>query len=151
MISIRRANENDRASILKLNAQCFKHDDPIKLSFDTDLIWIGVDSETDKPACFAHVEEWHASEETALCIQRMGVAQAFRGNGLQARMLQVVASQARRMSKDELWALTTNVNTHSMNNFIRAGFVTWRPGSWARLYVGPYDPRYVYWRKDVRR
>jgi GNAT superfamily N-acetyltransferase len=117
-----------------MDRRCFRNDGPIYIH-KSDLLWIGVDSESGKPACFT-TATFRANK---LSIIRMGVLPAYRGQGLQARMLKAVLREARKLGASEVRAVVASWNVHSMNNFIRAGFQTWAPSR--NRYA-----RFVHWK-----
>lgn len=74
-------------------------------------------------------------------MKRAGVRDAFKGHGLQRRMLTVRERHARRLGYDALYTDTASFNTPSSNNLIRAGFELFRPEPlWS-------DDDFLYWRK----
>lgn len=80
----------------------------------------------------------------AVFLSRCAVMADWRGLGLQKRLLRVRERWARSLEGIEaIVTYTAPDNTHSMNNLIRAGFVTDR-------HTGPYcGSGFVYWRKDL--
>lgn len=153
-VTIRKARPADHDAILKLDAACFRGDEPITIHPD-DAWWIGHD-DYGNPACFAGAQEWTVSDSgsklTGFHIHRMGVLPSFRGLGLQARSLRAQCSEAKRRNYDEVWSYTAHDNTHSVNTFIRCGFTTWLPYSWDG-WRKPWKPEgdhgWIYWRREL--
>jgi GNAT superfamily N-acetyltransferase len=72
-----------------------------------------------------------------------GVIPAFRGHGIQRRLIQKRIACARRYGWRQLFTETINSNAASANSLIRCGFRQFNP---ARTWGSPYA---VYWKKDI--
>ena len=83
------------------------------------------------------------SEPRAAYMVRAGVLKKYRGKGIHRRLLQVRINWAIRNKIEELITYTVPHNNPSMNNLIRAKFLTYKPGyQWAGE-----DGEVVYWHR----
>lgn len=82
------------------------------------------------------------SEPYGAYLVRAGVLKRYRGRGVHRRLLQVRVNWARRNKIEELVTYTVPSNHPSMNNLIRAGFTTYKPG-----YRWAGDEDVVYWHR----
>lgn len=119
-----------------LQRHCLPHDDP---TFPKNGVWwIGYDGQ---PVAFCCIKPSRWWSDTAY-LARAGVLGAWRGNGLQKRMIRLREQWARR--NNYRWLITdTSENPPSGNSLISCGY---------RLYT-PRNPwaleTSVYWRKKL--
>lgn len=93
------------------------------------------------PVAFAGVvPSTHVGNAGYLC--RVGVLSTHWGNRLQLRLMKALEARARRNGWRAIVSDTTD-NLSSANNFIRAGYMLYRPQTpWAW-------PHTLYWRKPI--
>lgn len=96
-----------------------------------------------KEAAFAGMVPSHQLKKAGyLCAA--GVLPAYRGHGLQKRLIRVRIAQARKYGWTELRTETLNDNAASANSLIACGFRQFNPAKpWAHAYS-------VYWQKFLR-
>jgi GNAT superfamily N-acetyltransferase len=95
-----------------------------------------------RPVGFAGMSESRHYPRTGY-FSRVGVLPAHRGHGLQLRFMRALEARARRNG----WSciVSDTRDTHSANNFIKAGYRIFDPKHrWA-------FPDSIYWRKRLRR
>jgi GNAT superfamily N-acetyltransferase len=109
--------------------------------FDHGQWWLALHEMT--PVAFAGiVSSTHACNAGYFC--RVGVLRKHWGRGLQLRLMRALEARARRNGWSSIVSDTTD-NTSSANNFIRAGYLLYRPQApWAW-------PHTLYWRKVIHR
>ena len=124
--------------IRKMHVVCFPFEYS-KFLTDFGFWWIGYDK--DEPACFAGL--WKSTNyDNAGYLCRSGVMPAYRGKGLQRRLVRVREKKARSLGWNLLLSDTNDVPA-STNNLIRCGYRTFTPPTrWAL-------PSAVYWRKEI--
>jgi GNAT superfamily N-acetyltransferase len=141
-VRLRSVEPNDldiAEEIRAMHVACFPFEYSKGLT-DYGFWWIGYDK--DEPACFAGL--WKSSNfEQAGYLCRAGVLPAYRGMGLQRRLVRVREKKARALG----WRLLvsdTNDNPPSANNLIGCGYRTFTPPTrWAM-------PSAVYWKKEIQ-
>lgn len=102
--------------------------------------WIGYCCE--EPVSFASVIPSDRYQRAGY-FKRVGVLQAHRGNGLQARHMRAIDARAKRNGWARLVSDTTD-NPHSANNFIRSG-------GWS-IFTPDFPwafPHSIYWTKTL--
>ena len=126
-----------RSLLLYLQKKCLPADEP----YDTDFGWWWIIYEKDKPVGFAGLVRSSQWIDTGyLC--RSGVLPAYRGLGLQKRLIGVRIKKARSLGYN--WLISdTNENPPSSNSLINQGFKLYEPSN-------PYgNSQTLYWRKDL--
>jgi GNAT superfamily N-acetyltransferase len=94
-----------------------------------------------EPIAFCGLTPTYSTPGTSY-LKRAGVLHAFRGRGLQRRMIAVREKRARREGFTTMITDTTD-NPASANSLIRAGYKIFEPADrWA-------FPRSIYWRKAL--
>lgn len=125
------------AVVLQMHETCF----PGYVPFEANVgdLWIAYDG--DFPAAFCAL--WPSVRMPATgYLARSGVLPAYRGHGLQRRMMLTRERAARRKGWLAMISDTVQDNVHSANNFIKAGYHLFVPDhKWAS------DPAALYWRK----
>ncbi|MGA2291727.1 GNAT family N-acetyltransferase [Bradyrhizobium sp.] len=108
--------------------------------FDSGHWWLA--SHGTIPVAFAGiVPSTRACNAGYFC--RVGVLRQHRGNALQLRLMRALEARARRNGWRCIISDTTD-NPASANNFIRAGYLLYRPPCpWAW-------PNTLYWRKSIK-
>lgn len=97
---------------------------------------------TDVAIGFAGLRDSTVDAEAAfLCLA--GVHPAFRGHGLQRRLINVRVRRARALGKLRATSWTATWNVHSANNLLRAGFALYTP----TLKFDDTDVNY--WKKEI--
>lgn len=113
------------------------------LVYDKDQ-WIGGIIPPDqhvRPVAFCGLTEALATKETGY-LKRAGVLQAYRGQGLQRKLITVRERKARKLGFNMMLTDTTD-NPPSSNSLIRAGYKIFEPAyRWA-------FPHSIYWRKTL--
>lgn len=133
------AQDEEVAEVLdELHRATFLDSAPVP-AFDEGHWWLAFRDSV--PVAFAGlVQSTHAPNAGYLC--RVGVIGTEWGRSLQLRLLRAAASCARRSGWQSIVSDTTD-NVISANNFIRAGYRLYRPGSpwgWENT---------LYWRKSI--
>lgn len=137
-LSLRRASSRaDRRDIDYLQRLTLPNDDPCDLS---DGVWWIV-REGAVPAAFGGITISHQWID-CMYLCRSGVAYAYRGQGLQKRLILVREKYA--ASQGMNWVVTdTTENPASSNNLIARGFQLFEPSQpWA-------GEKSLYWRKRL--
>ena len=126
-----------RSLLLYLQKKCLPHDEP----YDTDFGWWWIIYEKDKPVGFAGlVRSANWLDTGYLC--RSGVLPAYRGMGLQKRLISVRVRKAKQLGYN--WLISdTNDNPPSSNSLISQGFKLYDPSN---AYG---DFKTLYWRKKL--
>jgi GNAT superfamily N-acetyltransferase len=127
------------AHLAALQELCFPGDRP----YPTEKGWWWLVMSDSEPAAFAAMNLASSWEHTVY-MARCGVAPAFRGRGLQRKLLQ----KREQFAKIELGAIRaitdTSSNTRSANNLIRAGYLTYTPArNWGLKEA-------IYWLKELK-
>jgi hypothetical protein len=86
----------------------------------------------------------YLEDQGLLLLVRCGVLRKARGNKLQRRFLDVRTRWGKRQGAKSVITYTLHDNEASVNNLIRAGFITYEP-EWA--WVG--RDNVLYWWKDL--
>ena len=95
----------------------------------------------DKPAAFACLRV-AATTPGAGYLARSGVLPAYRGHGLQRKLITIREKKAREIGLTRMVSDTTE-NVHSSNNLIRAGYRLFEPQwKWAFSHS-------LYWQKNL--
>ena len=130
--------ERMREGVLVLQRACLPHDEPV---FPEDGVW-WVGREGEQLVCFGLVTPSSQWLDTAY-LARAGVLPAWRGQGLQRRMIRVREAWARRRGYRWMISDTTD-NVQSSNNLMRCGYTLIEPSApWAN-----HDS--LYWTKRLR-
>lgn len=120
-------------------------DPGIRADFERGYWWLVYD----------FTDAWSAQNPIAFCglthalatpgtgyLKRAGVLKAYRGNGLQGRMIRVRETKARKLGLHTMLTDTTE-NPPSSNALIKAGYRIFEPENrWAFTYS-------IYWKKDL--
>jgi GNAT superfamily N-acetyltransferase len=94
-----------------------------------------------RPVAFCGLTEAVATKETGY-LKRAGVLQAYRGQGLQRKLITVRERKARKLGLKTMLTDTTD-NPPSSNSLIKAGYKIFEPAyRWA-------FPNSIYWRKAL--
>jgi GNAT superfamily N-acetyltransferase len=130
-----------RVELLDLHDLTFL-DPAIRPDLPRGYWWLVYESEAPKlPIGFCGLTEALATPGTAY-LKRAGVLRAYRGQGLQRRMITVRERKARRLGIAYMLTDTTD-NPASANSLIRAGYRIFEPAyRWAFNHS-------IYWRKDL--
>ena len=122
-IRIRRAVDADVPQIRELDRLCFPSDSP---GYDAEAVWWCARTLREDVVAFAAIR---ASQQWAGVgyLNRCGVHDAWRGLGLQRRLLRAREAYARQQGWSYVVTDTTPENTASANNLIRAGFTLYQP------------------------
>lgn len=102
--------------------------------------WIAYDY--DKPVGFAWLVQSTLAKDVGY-LKRVGVLPAYRGQGLQAKLLRVRERYAKRLGWKRCISDTAYHNIHSSNNLIRAGYTLFEPPVRWAFAQG------LYWTKDI--
>jgi ribosomal protein S18 acetylase RimI-like enzyme len=144
---IRRARDEDLASVAELAASTFRREevDPDAL-VDGNQHWVALDDDRDVAAYLSARIETRPGE-TVLWIESIAVAPFARGNGLQKRLLRAALKWGEREGAMVARSYTAPSNAESINSFVRAGFSATRvPGDgeerWCH-WVRPLSPAAV--------
>lgn len=118
------------------------HDPAIRADFDKGYWWLVYEGDTrTNPMAFCGLTHAVATPGAGY-LKRAGVLKAFRGQGLQRRLITVREKKARRLGLDTMLTDTTD-NPPSANSLIRAGYRIFEPHyRWAFSYS-------IYWKKDL--
>lgn len=143
MYRIRKVDKLDdelAETLTELHRLTFYHSAPVP-KFDVGHWWLALHKRL--PVGFAGVvPSTHAENAGYFC--RVGVLREHRGSALQLRLMRAIEVYARR----EGWCCVvsdTTDNLTSANNFIRAGYLLYRPRHpWAWAHT-------LYWRKSLKR
>lgn len=84
----------------------------------------------------------------AVVIIHQGVIEAYRGLGLQRRLIRETCRQAKAKGVPEVWTYVAAANLASANSFIAEDFRLWAPAHWDGE-VNPKDPKWLFFRKKV--
>lgn len=135
MIRVERTAE--LALVRRLDCAIFPHDDPPNV--DGSRWWLAWDG--DEAVAFGGARP--LSREPALLLERCGVLESHRGQGIQLRLLRARVRWAYELRVDSVITYTHPQNPASANSLIHAGF---------RLYL-PANPwageGFLYWRRDL--
>jgi ribosomal protein S18 acetylase RimI-like enzyme len=141
---IRRARDEDLASVAELAASTFRREevDPDAL-VDSNQHHVAIDDDGDVAAYVSWRVETRPGE-TVLWIESIAVAPFARGNRLQARLLRAALKWGEREGAMVARSYTAPSNAESINGFVRAGFSATRvPGDgedrWCH-WVRPLSP-----------
>lgn len=138
-IVIRRATGQDKL-IRRLQKRILPSDIPLEPSADTAW-WIAYDGE--KAIGFASITRDSEPEGDFGHLSRSGVDKAYRGHGLQKRLIRSRLAYARRKGWPVVCSDTAWWNAPSSNSLIACGFKTFRPANpW--MADGA-----IYWRKRM--
>jgi GNAT superfamily N-acetyltransferase len=144
MIRIRRADRDDvtRDVIFRGEMSCFPADTPYVLK-SNHAVWLAhapPNSLGDTLAGYAAMVEHGPA---AGFLARCGVLPAYRGQGLQRRLIRARVAHARRIGLKTVYTYTIIRNPASSNNLIKSGFALYRPEwRWAGVDC-------LYWRLDL--
>jgi GNAT superfamily N-acetyltransferase len=131
-------SESDRLVITKLQRTCLPDDEPYFP--DNGWWWLGLDGK--QVAAFCLLTKSSNWVDTVY-LARSGVLPAWRGNGLQKRMITLREKFARQQGYRWMISDTTD-NLPSANSLISKGYKLYSP---ARPWG--YDAT-LYWRKRIR-
>lgn len=115
---------DDQAIILAADATCFGNDGSVRPNFDASYWWII--GEHDFPMAYAAIRPSRYWSDCAY-LSRAGVLPAFRGHGLQRRLIAARVAWARRRGLSYVYTDVATWNHHSANSLIRSGFRLWSP------------------------
>jgi GNAT superfamily N-acetyltransferase len=122
-----------------LQLACLPDDEPVFP--ENGSWWVGYDMTSRQPIAFGLVKPSSQWRDTAY-LARAGVLPAYRGQGLQRRLITLRERFARRQGYRWMISDTTD-NTPSANNLIKAGYRLLDPSSpWASSDT-------LYWVKDL--
>jgi GNAT superfamily N-acetyltransferase len=129
---------DSKPMLVRLQKTCLPHD---KLcTSKTAVWWVGFDGDT--PVAFCVLSPSRKWADTAY-LARSGVIPAYRGKGLQKRMITIREKYAKR--KNFTWVISdTTANPPSSNSLIKRGYQLFEPSSpWAWVHS-------LYWRKRIK-
>lgn len=130
--------EKIRGPLLVLQKACLPHDEPVFPENGT--WWVG--RQGDQNVCFCLIQPSSQWGDTAY-LARAGVLEAWRGQGLQRRMIRVREAWARKHGYRWMISDTTD-NVPSSNNLMRCGYKLIEPSApWANEIS-------LYWTKRLR-
>jgi GNAT superfamily N-acetyltransferase len=140
MYRIREVDGDDEADTLAELHHLTFFDGAAVPSFDQGHWWLAF--QKSRPVAFAGVvSATHAANAGYFC--RVGVLQQHRGRALQLRLMRALEARVRHNGWSCVVSDTTD-NLASANNFIRAGYLLYRPKC-------PWGwPSTLYWRKSIR-
>jgi GNAT superfamily N-acetyltransferase len=131
-------SDSNRSQLETLQKACLPHDAPVFP--EEGQFWVGLD-ET-QWVCFCLVKPSEQWVDTAY-LARAGVLAAWRGQGLQRRMIRVREAWARKRGYRWMISDTTD-NVPSSNNLMRCGYKLIEPSApWANEIS-------LYWTKRLR-
>jgi GNAT superfamily N-acetyltransferase len=140
MITIRQIRDftKVRQELLVLQKACLPHDEPVFP--ENGVWWIG--KHNNQNTCFALIQPSSQWEDTAY-LARAGVLEAWRGHGLQRRLIRVREAWAKKAGYRWMISDTTD-NVPSSNNLMRCGYKLIEPSApWANDIS-------LYWTKRLR-
>ena len=88
--------------------------------------WLAYDRQT--PVAFAALDVDQFPE--AAFFAHTGVIAPYRGRGIQRRFIRLVERLARRLEFSQIVCTVHFANPWSLNNFIREGWLAYRPDDW---------------------
>lgn len=141
---IREVDPNDdevRDELHHLHDLTFNTEAPIP-EWEKGFWWFAYHKDLPFPIGFAGVRQARDYHDAGY-MERCGVVEDHKGNGLQKRFIRVRERKARKIGWKALWSDTTH-NVPSANNLIKAGFRLWVPKEpW-----GMKDA--LYWEKELK-
>jgi GNAT superfamily N-acetyltransferase len=140
MVTIRQIRDFTKVQqeLLVLQKACLPHDEPVFP--DNGVWWIGRQGEQN--TCFALIQPSYQWMDTAY-LARAGVLEAWRGQGLQRRLIRVREAWAKKAGYRWMISDTTD-NVPSSNNLMRCGYKLIEPSApWANNMS-------LYWTKRLR-
>jgi len=137
--AIHHFSEQHTTVLRVLQLACLPSDEPV---FPSDGVWwLGRDTSSNQPVAFGLVQPSNQWRDTAY-LARAGVLPAWRGQGLQRRLIGLRERYARK--KGFVWMISdTTDNVPSSNNLIKAGYKLLEPSApWANTDS-------LYWAKKL--
>ncbi len=119
----------DLSTVLELDRQCFPHDSPKELG-DSEL-WLA-SSDDGTPVGYASLTVQDNGAKAFL--SRSGVLKAYRGNGIQKRLIRARVTWARKHGIPRLWTYTACWNVASIRSLCAMGFL---PYHCSRVQTSP--------------
>ena len=143
-LAIRRVN-NDKPDVqrllLDMDTVCFPdRKNEASPLVDSGTWWVAYDGK--KPAAYACIRPSYQRGDTAY-LSRAGVLPAYRGKGLQKRLIRVRLAWARAEGYDRVVTDTVCGNVASSNSLIACGLRLFRPG-----YLWSFTNA-LYWQMDL--
>jgi len=130
-ISIRKVNNINQVVILDATVFDYAQDQPVVTN---DVHW-WIAYEDDKPVAYAGVK---LLDGNLAFLCRAGVLPAWRGKGLQGKLINARLRWAKKQGMQQAVTYTVLANPHSSNNLIKCGFLLyipqWRWGGEEALY-----------------
>ena len=126
--AIHHFSEQHTTVLRVLQLACLPSDEPV---FPSDGVWwLGRESSSNQPVAFGLVQPSQQWRDTAY-LARAGVLPAWRGQGLQRRLIGLRERYARKQGF--VWMISdTTDNVPSSNNLIKAGYKLLEPSApWA--------------------
>lgn len=134
---VRRAKPNELSQIRHMDAVCFPDDDADVT--ETAVWWVV----THNNELIAYGGMEFVGNGDVGYIHRAGVLPAWRGRGLQKRMIRAQLLYARRLQLKRIVSYTTPTATASGNNLVDCGFRLYRPDFlWG-------DTDWLYFKRDL--
>jgi GNAT superfamily N-acetyltransferase len=131
-IKIRQISSNDLYLVEGLDTLCFgdTKDQATKEEYERATWWIAYDGETPIAftGCFIHDDVW-------MGMERSGVLPAYRGKGLQKKLIRTRLAYARRHKVVTVYTYVCSENHASVNSLFSQGFKSYTP-VWA--YAGDH-------------
>lgn len=117
------SSERYSALLSQLHDEIFGDSAP-PVETDYGFWWIVFDGK--KPVGFAGIVPSTLAADVGY-LKRAGVLPAYRGHGLQRRLLRVREAEAKRQGWSRVITDTFYGNIHSSNNLIKSGYVMFEP------------------------
>lgn len=128
---IRRATHEDIEAIEAADRVCFPFDKPYIFGWDKNVSWVAKKGDELAGYLSAHP----LNNRGRWFFSRVGVMPAYRGQGLQRRLMAVLEAHGRREGWREIVTYTVGRNGYSTDNILASGYRTYEP---RKSYVG-YD------------
>lgn len=127
---IRRATADDIDAIEAADRVCFPFDEPYIFAWDRNVTWVAY--EGDELAGYLSA---HPLGRGRWFFSRVGALPAYRGQGLQRRLMAALEAHGRREGWREIVTYTVGRNGFSTANILASGYRTYEP---RKSWVG-YD------------
>lgn len=126
-VRIRRVSDYRVAAAMDLDL--FPSDEPIE-DPENHVWFIGYDGP--KAVCYASVKVLEGIDAGTAFLSRCGVIQAYRGQGLQRRLIKAREREAKSLGAKVMLTYTVSSNAHSMNSLFACGYRAYLPAvRWA--------------------
>jgi GNAT superfamily N-acetyltransferase len=134
-IKIRQITKDELYLVEGLDILCFgdSEDQASKEEYLRSIWWIAFDGETPMAYTGAFVDE-----NRYMALQRSGVLPAYRGKGLQKKLIRTRLTYAKRHKITTVYTYASSDNHASVNSLFSQGFKSYTP-VWAYAGVHPED------------